>query len=300
MNARQLPLPDTSALPDAIERASLVNADLHSHSTVSDGLLEPREVVTRAAAHGVELFSLTDHDEVSGQDAAADAAALLSLPFVPGVEISVTWASTTIHVVGLGIDPHHPPLQRALEQVRSGRAERAQRMADELAAAGIVDAYEGALRFVRNPDLISRTHFARYLVESGYCRDVRDVFKRYLVAGKPGYVPHQWAALSDAVGWIRAAGGVAVLAHPGRYRVGDLKLSELVREFKEAGGTALEVVTSNHSAQQIQQFAKMALAMELEASRGSDFHGPEEAENVELGAVPLLPAGLTPVWHRFL
>lgn len=300
MNARQLPLPDTSALPEAIERASLLNADLHAHSTISDGLLEPREVVTRAAAHGVELFALTDHDELSGLDAAAEAAALLKLPFVPGVEISVTWSSTTIHVVGLGIDPHHRPLQRALEQVRSGRAERAQRMADELAEAGVADAYEGALRFVRNPDLISRTHFARYLVESGYCRDVRDVFKRYLVAGKPGYVPHQWAALRDAVEWINAAGGVAVLAHPGRYRVGDLKLSELVREFKEAGGIALEVVTSNHSPQQMQQFAKMAVAMELEASRGSDFHGPEEAENVELGIVPLLPAGLIPVWHRFV
>lgn len=300
MNARQMPLPDTSALPADLERASLVNADLHSHSTVSDGLLEPREVVTRAAAHGVELYALTDHDEVAGLDAAAEAARLLGLPFVPGVEVSVTWASTTIHVVGLGIDPHHRPLQRALEQVRSGRAERAQRMADQLSAVGVADAYEGALRFVRNPDLISRTHFARYLVESGYCRDVRDVFKRYLVAGKPGYVPHQWAALSDAVEWIDDAGGVAVLAHPGRYRIGDLKLSELVREFREAGGVALEVVTSNHSPQQTQQFAKMAFEMELEASRGSDFHGPEEAENVELGVVPLLPAGLTPVWHRFL
>lgn len=300
MNARQLTLPDTSAMPTALERASLINADLHSHSTVSDGLLEPREVVTRAAAQGVELYALTDHDELAGLDAAADAARLLGLPFVPGVEISVTWASTTIHIVGLGIDPAHRPLQRALEQVRSGRAERAQRMADGLSAAGIVDAHEGALRFVRNPDLISRTHFARYLVESGYCRDVRDVFKRYLVAGKPGYVPHQWAALGDAVGWIGAAGGVAVLAHPGRYRIGDLKLTELVREFREAGGIALEVVTSNHSPQQTQQFVKMALAMQLEASRGSDFHGPGEAENVELGAVPLLPAGLTPVWHRFL
>ncbi len=300
MNARQMPLPESSALAPELERASLVNADLHSHSTVSDGLLEPREVVTRAAAQGVELYALTDHDELGGLDAAADAARLLGLPFVPGVEISTTWASTTIHVVGLGIDPHHKPLQRALEEVRSGRAERAQRMADELAEVGVADAYEGALRFVRNPDLISRTHFARYLVEAGYCRDVRDVFKRYLVAGKPGYVPHQWAMVSEAVEWIDAAGGVAVLAHPGRYRIGDLKLSELVREFKEAGGVALEVVTSNHSAQQTQQFAKMALAMELEASRGSDFHGPEEAENVELGAVQLLPAGLIPVWHRFL
>lgn len=296
MNARDLPLP----APEAIERAALVHADLHSHSTVSDGLMEPRELVTRAAAQGVELFALTDHDELSGLDAAAAAARLLDLPFVPGVEVSVTWSSTTVHVVGLGIDAHDASLERALAGVRGGRAERAQRMADELAAAGIDDAYEGALRFVGNPDLISRTHFARHLVDSGHCRDVREVFKRYLVAGKPGYVPHRWAALGDAVDWIRAAGGVAVLAHPGRYRIGDLKLAELVREFKEAGGTALEVVTTNHTPQQVQQFTRMALAMELEASRGSDFHGPGEAEHVELGAIPPLPVGLTPVWHRFI
>jgi predicted metal-dependent phosphoesterase TrpH len=177
--------------------------------------------------------------------------------------------------------------------------ERARQMADGLAAAGIDDAYEGALRFVRNPDLISRTHFARHLVESGVCRDVRDVFKRYLVAGKPGYVPHEWAHLVQAVEWIAAAGGVAVLAHPGRYRVGELKLGELAREFKEAGGTGLEVVTSNHTPEQMRRFARMAADMELEASRGSDFHGPGEAENVELNEVPPLPPGLVPVWHRF-
>jgi len=172
-------------------------------------------------------------------------------------------------------------------------------MAEGLAAAGIEDAYDGALRFVRNPELISRTHFARHLVETGICRDVRDVFRRYLVAGKPGYVPHQWAQLSEAVEWIGAAGGVAVLAHPGRYRVGELKLHELVREFKEVGGMALEVVTSNHTPDQMRRFARMAEDMELEASRGSDFHGPGEAENVELGVVPMLPPGLIPVWHRF-
>ncbi len=279
--------------------ARLVDADLHSHSTVSDGLLTPREVVERAAEHGVELFSLTDHDEVSGLAEADAAAREVGIPFVHGVEVSVTWASTTVHVVGLGIDPDDRPLQRSLARVRSGRTERAQQMAEGLAAAGIDDAYEGALRFVRNPELISRTHFARHLVESGYCRDVREVFKRYLVAGKPGYVPHEWAHLDEAVKWIASSGGVAVLAHPGRYRIGELKLHELVKEFKESGGTALEVVTSNHSPDQMQKFARMADEMELEASRGSDFHGPGEAENVELGHVPPLPPGLTPVWHRF-
>jgi len=280
--------------------ASAVAADLHSHSTVSDGVLTPREVVERAAGHAVELFSLTDHDEISGLAEADATARGLALPFVHGVEVSVTWAATTVHVVGLGIDPDHRPLQQALSRVRNGRTARARQMAEGLAAAGIEDAYEGALRFVRNPELISRTHFARHLVETGVCRDVRDVFRRYLVAGKPGYVPHQWAELTEAVSWIADAGGVAVLAHPGRYRVGDLRLHELVREFKEAGGTAIEVVTSNHSADQMRRFARMAGEMELEASRGSDFHGPGEAENVELGAVPPLPPGLIPVWHRFL
>jgi len=279
--------------------ASSLAADLHSHSTISDGVLSPRELVQRASERAVELFALTDHDELAGLEEAAATARDLDLSFVTGVEISVTWASTTVHVVGLGIDPDDRKLLKALARVRSGRTERAQQMSAGLAAAGIEDAYEGALRYVRNPELISRTHFARYLVDTGICRDVRDVFKRYLVAGKPGYVPHEWAHLDEAVQWITAAGGVAVLAHPGRYRVGDLKLHELVREFKEAGGVALEVVTSNHSREQVRQFAALALEMELEASRGSDFHGPGEAENVELGVVAPLPPGLTPVWHRF-
>lgn len=279
--------------------ASSIAADLHSHSTVSDGVLTPREVVERAAERGVELFALTDHDEVSGLPEAARAAGEVGLAFVHGVEISVTWGSTTVHVVGLGIDPGDARLQAALAGVRSGRTERAHQMAAGLAAAGISDTYEGALRYVRNPDLISRTHFARHLVDTGICRDMREVFKKYLVAGKPGCVPHEWARLDDVVQWITAAGGVAVLAHPGRYRIGELRLRELVAQFKDGGGVALEVVTSNHTEEQIRQFARMATEMDLEASRGSDFHGPGESENVELGVVPMLPAGLIPVWHRF-
>lgn len=279
--------------------ASSIAADLHSHSTVSDGVLPPRDVVLRAAERAVELFALTDHDEVAGLEEAAAAAREVGLRFVNGVEISVTWAGTTVHIVGLGIDPDDRRLRQSLARVRSGRTERARQMSAGLEAAGIEDPYEGALRYVRNPELISRTHFARFLVDTGICRDVRDVFKRYLVAGKPGYVPHEWARLDEAVQWITAAGGVAVLAHPGRYRVGELKLHELVSEFKEAGGVALEVVTSNHSRERVRHFAAMARAMDLEASRGSDFHGPGEAENVELGVVAPLPPGLMPVWHRF-
>ena len=279
--------------------ASELNADLHSHSTVSDGTLSPRELVRRAAAKGVELFALTDHDELGGLAEAATCAREIGLAFVPGVEISVTWAGRTVHVVGLDIDPENEALRQGLATVRSGRTERAQRMAEQLAAAGIGGAFDGALKYVGNPELVSRTHFARFLVELGVCRDTREVFGRYLVEGRPGYVPHRWAQLPQAVRWIVEAGGVAVIAHPGRYRCNDIELRALAAEFRELGGAAIEVVTSNHGADQAQRFAAMALEFGFESSRGSDFHGPGES-NAELGRVGALPRRLTPVWERFL
>lgn len=277
--------------------ASELNADLHSHSTVSDGTLSPRELVLRAAAQGVERFALTDHDELGGLADAAATAAEIGLDFVPGVEVSVTWAGRTVHVVGLGIDPANEQLCDGLATVRSGRTERARRMADGLAAAGIEGAFEGALKHVVNAELVSRTHFARFLVERGVCRDTREVFTRYLVDGKPGYVPHRWARLAQAVRWIVDAGGVAVIAHPGRYRFSDSELWALAAEFRDLGGIGLEVVTSNHSAAETQRFAEMALEFGFAASRGSDFHGPGESQ-VELGHVGPLPHRLTPVWNR--
>ena len=279
--------------------ASELNADLHSHSTVSDGTLSPRELVLRAAERGVGLFALTDHDELGGLAEAAACAEDIGLAFVPGVEISVTWAGRTVHVVGLGIDPANEALREGLATVRSGRTERARRMAEQLAAAGIGGAFDGALKHVGNPELISRTHFARFLVEIGVCRDTREVFGRYLVEGKPGYVPHRWAQLSQALRWIVEAGGVAVIAHPGRYRFTDIELQALAAEFGDLGGTAIEVVTSNHGAEQTQRFAAMALEFGFAASRGSDFHGPGES-SAELGRVAALPQRLTPVWERFL
>ncbi len=279
--------------------ASELNADLHSHSTVSDGTMRPRELVLRAAEQGVELFALTDHDELGGLGEAAACAAEIGLRFVPGVEVSVTWAGRTVHVVGLGIDTANRALRDGLATVRAGRTERARQMAERLEVAGINGAFEGALKYVGNPDLISRTHFARFLVERGMCRDSHEVFTRYLVQGKPGYVPHRWAQLEHAVRWIVDAGGVAVIAHPGRYRFSATEFWSLAAEFHELGGTALEVATSNHGAAQTQRFAELALEFGFAASRGSDFHGPGES-HAELGRVDLLPSRLTPVWRRFL
>jgi predicted metal-dependent phosphoesterase TrpH len=218
-----------------------LNADLHAHSTISDGTLAPEVLVRRAADKGVELLALTDHDELGGLAIAAQAAAQAGLTFVPGVEVSVTFADQTVHVVGLGVDPANDELRDSLAAVRSGRMRRAHKMADGLAQAGIAGALEGALAFAGNLDLVSRTHFARWLVQTGHCYDVREVFSRYLVAGKPGYVPHSWARLEQAVAWINAAGGVAVIAHPGRYKFGESVLRTLFAEFKAVGGIGVEV-----------------------------------------------------------
>lgn len=275
-----------------------LNADLHAHSTFSDGTMQPAALVGRAAQRGVALFALTDHDEVSGVAPARAAARDHGLDFVAGVEISVTFAAQTVHIVGLGIDENDAALLAGLAHTRSGRMRRARQMSDELARAGIPGALEGALRYVGNIDLVSRTHFARHLVETGVCGDTREVFSRYLTEGHPGYVPHQWARLSDAVGWIRGAGGVAVIAHPARYRFSATEQWALFSEFREAGGEAVEVVTSSHDADEVRRFAALAREFGLDGSRGSDFHGPGES-HAELGQVPALPDGVTPVWHRF-
>ena len=273
-----------------------LNADLHCHSSVSDGTLEPAALARRAHEKGVQLWALTDHDELSGLAGAAEAAAALGMPFVPGVEISVTWGSETLHIVGLKIDPTNETLRDGLSETRSGRTKRARAMATQLAAAGIPDAFEGALNYVGNPDLIGRTHFARYIVEINRCDDVKEVFTKYLVSGKPGYVPMQWAALEDAIGWIHAAGGVAVIAHPGRYRLKDAEMRELFAHFKALGGEAIEVVTGSHTNDQFRKFAGLANEFGFRASRGSDFHGPDESR-FDLGTLPPLPDSVVPVWR---
>ncbi len=274
----------------------MTDVDLHCHSTVSDGSLHPDAVVARAAAQGVHVLALTDHDETGGLAVARSAARMAGIDFIDGVEISVTWRGTTVHVVGLRIDPLESTLVRGLASVRSGRIGRAERMAEELAEAGIEGAFEGALKYADNRGMIGRTHFARYLAEIGAVPDLKSAFKRYLVPGKPGYVAHAWTELATALGWIRAAGGRAVMAHPGRYGLSAGAFEDLLEEFKAGGGEAIEVVTGSHSPDQYALFAAVAQKHGLLASRGSDFHAPGDAV-ADFGKLPPLAAHLKPVWH---
>ena len=274
----------------------LLNADLHSHSHVSDGTLSPEALARRAHARGVEVWALTDHDELGGQQRARDTALSLGMGYLTGTEVSVSFAGQTVHIVGLGFDAGDAALNAGLAATRSGRLQRAHDMAAGLAKVGIGGAFEGALRYVGNPDLISRTHFARFLVDSGVCPDTHSVFRRYLTQDKPGYVDHRWAGLGEAVGWITGAGGVAVIAHPGRYRFTPTEEYALFTEFIAHGGRGVEVMTGSHSAAEQIRYADTALEFDLLASRGSDFHSPEESRT-DLGAVPDLPGRLTPVWE---
>lgn len=273
-----------------------MNIDLHCHSTASDGLLKPGELVARAAANGVEVLALTDHDDVSGLAEARAEAESRGIRFVDGVEISVTWERTTIHIVGLQIDPEDPVLRSGLESVREGRARRAEKIGDALDAAGIPDSLAGARRYAENPNLISRSHFARYLAGTGRAPDMKSVFQRYLVKDKPGFVEHRWASLADAVSWIRASGGTAVVAHPGRYKLSKPEMRAFLAEFKDSGGAGIEVVTGSHSPEQYLEFARVAREFGLRASRGSDYHGKGESK-ADLGALPQLPDDLSPVWR---
>jgi predicted metal-dependent phosphoesterase TrpH len=272
------------------------NYDLHCHSTASDGLLAPAELVRRAAGNGVEILALTDHDEICGLAEARAEAGALGLRFIDGVEVSISWGGITIHVVGLNIDPRNLQLQQGLQAIRQGRTERAKRMAQDLERVGIPGSLEGAYAYVDNPNLIGRTHFARFLVEKHYVGDVKSAFQNYLVNGKPGYVPHQWATLEDGVSYIKAGGGIPVVAHPGRYKLTRTEMRNFLGEFRDAGGAGIEVVTSSHTAEQYLEYAILAKEFGFLASRGSDFHGPGESR-VDLGRLPDLAAGLKPVWH---
>jgi predicted metal-dependent phosphoesterase TrpH len=275
---------------------NILNADLHCHSVVSDGTLTPEELAARAKANGVELWALTDHDEIGGQARALAAAKAQGMHYLTGVEISVTFIGQTVHIVGLGFDADNAALVQGLRDTRGGRQQRAMEMGEGLAKVGILGAYEGALPFVGNPELISRTHFARFLVESGVCKETNEVFRKYLTEGKPGYVPHRWATLKDAVTWITGAGGMAVIAHPARYKFTPNEEYALFTEFKAHGGQGVEVVTGSHSAAEYVTYAHTAKEFGLAASRGSDFHSPAES-HTELGTLPLLSADLTPVWQ---
>lgn len=276
----------------------MISYDLHSHSTFSDGTLAPADLIERAARRGVAVLALTDHDETGGLKAARTAAATHGIQLIEGVEISVTWRGRTIHIVGLDIDPDNAELQSGLATTRGGRVERARKMAAAFDALGIPGSFEGVFRFADNPRMIGRTHFARYLVQRGVVKDIKTAFKRFLGGGQPCYVPQVWAALGDAVGWINGSGGVAVIAHPARYPLDTSELRALLSEFQELGGVALEVVSGSHTPHQCAKFAAHARQFGLAASTGSDFHSPQESYH-DLGSLPALPGGCTPVWDAF-
>ena len=277
---------------------SMLRYDLHSHSTYSDGLLSPDAVVRRAADRGVDVFALTDHDETAGLAEAKAAALHAGITFIEGAELSVSWESHTLHILGLRIDPANAALDAGLASIRSGRDDRAKRIAASLAEADIPDAYAGARTYVTSDRLMSRTHFARYLVEAGFARDTKDVFKRYLTPGKPGYVKHAWATLDEAVNWIHGAGGFAVIAHPGRYKISPTGMRRLLGEFRDAGGDGIEVLSPSHTPAQFAEYSAYARVFGLAASCGSDYHGPGEGW-LDLGDLPDMPAGVTPIWSRW-
>lgn len=283
------PLPDNLAV-------HLINADLHSHSTVSDGTLRPDTLAARAHAQGVQLWALTDHDSLDGLARAREAALDLGIAFLTGTEVSVTFAGETVHVIGLGFDADDADLAAGLAATRGGRLQRAHEMAEGLARAGIPGALDGALAYVEQPESVTRTHFARFLVERGICGDAHEVFRRFLVEGKPGHVPHRWAKLGDAVRWITGAGGIAVVAHPARCHFSPTLEYALFSEFAAHGGRGVEVVVSAHSETERRHYAGIAREFGLVASRGSDFHSPDESR-IDLGDLPDLPGTLSPVWE---
>ncbi len=272
-----------------------LNFDLHAHSTISDGALSPTDLVEYAAKQGVDVLALTDHDNTDGLLAAALEARRWGLHFINGVEISVSWKKTTLHIVGLKINPENAALKAGLSSIRAGRHIRAVGMAASLEKNGITGSLEGAYRYAQD-GIIGRVHFARFLVEHGLAKDVKSVFKKYLVKGKPGYFEHRWASLEEAVSWIIGSGGVAVLAHPGRYGLGRTNMLLLLEEFRALGGTAIEVVTGSHTAAHYVEYAKYAQMFGLKSSRGTDYHG-KGLSFMEMGRLPALPVHCVPIWQ---
>ena len=272
-----------------------IRYDLHSHSTASDGTLTPAALLERARAADVDVLALTDHDTLAGIAEADVAAQEAGLFLIPGVEISVSWRHMTIHVLGLNINPAHQPLIDGLATLQDHRIWRAEEIARKLEKSGISGALAGAQRHCKGR-ILSRTHFAHFLLEVGRAASIRDVFKHYLVRGKPGYVGGQWASMEDALGWITGAGGLPVIAHPARYGLTRTKLNTLIGEFREAGGAGLEVVSGSHSRDETLHMAAVARTNKLFASCGSDYHGPEKPW-VELGRLRQLPDGCTPIWY---
>ena len=279
-----------------MEPANLI-ADLHCHSTASDGTLPPAEVVARAAGNEVDILALTDHDTTAGLDEAYRCAEENNIRLIAGIELSATWQGKLLHIVGLDIDPEHPPLKRGIQVLKDLREERAIEMGRRLAKAGYHNTYENARRLAGDGN-VTRTHFARHLIEAGVAKDFTDVFQRFLVPNKPGYYRVDWSTMEDAVTWITGAGGIAVVAHPLRYKLTASWLNRVLTAFKEAGGEGIEVICGRNTPDDNAGSALFARKHGLLASQGSDFHEP--GKWVELGRLARLPDNLEPVWRRWV
>lgn len=251
-----------------------------------------------ARLQGVNVLALTDHDTTNGVSEALQAAESLDLSVIAGVEISVIWRNQTLHILGLNVDVNNKELQAGLSQIRDARVLRAQEIGRRLAKAGIPDTYAQA-NVLSNGANVTRTHFAKVLIEKGFARDMKQVFKRFMVPGKPGYVAGEWAAMEDALQWVKNAGGISVIAHPARYKLTATKMRLMIEDFIEAGGQGIEVISGSHSTDEAIRIAGLARRYNLLASRGSDFHDPAIAY-INMLTLPQLPADLTPVWESWL
>lgn len=273
--------------------------DLHCHSTASDGELRPAELMQLAADKGIEAIALTDHDVTDGLKEAAEAAAGLGLEFISGVEISVTWrAKHLIHIVGLNFDINNAALQQGLSGLRQQRDARAEEMAKRLEKKAKIDNVLEGVRQYANGKILSRTHFGHFLYNEGHVKTLQDAFDRYLGEGKPAYVKSEWSPLEEAVDWITEAGGVAVIAHPARYKLSATKLRGLIEDFKACGGLGIEVVSGSQNRNDSRNIAEYCKRYDMHASIGSDYHGPSQSW-LKMGAIPPLPSGCTPIWEAW-
>ena len=269
--------------------------DLHSHSTASDGALSPTELVQRAHQHGVTSLALTDHDTTAGLPEAQLCAAATGIKLIAGIELSTNWQDKCFHIVGLGIDPTYASLAEATHLLQSTRLERAEKIALKLEKKRIPGALE-AVKNAAGDGMVTRTHFADFLLSQNHVSSQQEAFDRYLAKGKFAYVSTSWAQLELAVNWITGSGGVAVLAHPLRYKLTANWMKRLLTAFKDAGGQGIEVITARNNADEIRLVADYAARFELAGSVGSDFHNAAN-QWVELGRLAPLPKNIKPVWE---
>jgi 3',5'-nucleoside bisphosphate phosphatase len=271
--------------------------DLHCHSTASDGALSPQDLVRRAKQYGVTHLALTDHDTVAGVAEAQIAAEMEGINLITGIEFSTTWQSHCLHIVGLNLDPSHSLIAEGSHAIQTIRNERAEKISGKLEKKRILGAFESVKQAAGN-GMITRTHFAEFLLSQGYVTTLQGAFDHYLGEGKPGYVSTHWPGLEEVINWITASGGIAVLAHPMRYKLTGSWMRRLLMEFKEMGGLSIEVVSGRNNPEEINTLAHYAKQFDLAGSAGSDFHNPKNIW-VELGRLNPMPDIVKPVWHLF-